>query len=188
MFEFTMNPFFWAVISLFGLLGASTSVNTKYGRKHRWFGLISSALFSIGRWVMVLPFIPQARFHTSPLFITLGIGSGIFALILIFPVLKTQPLSMPNSRVNLSTNGLYSFVRHPFYLGEIMLSFSLSFLFQSLIGLAFIPIWWSGLTLHALNEEEFLENEYGPLYLEYKSRVRGRIIPLPPFEEIPFYT
>lgn len=183
MFQFALNPFFWAVISLFGLLGASTSVNTKYGRQFGWFGLLSSALFSIGRWVMVLPFVNQSRFTVTPIIFISGIAFGLFALIFIFPAIKTQPLSKPYVNTKLSTSGIYKIVRHPFYTGEILISFSLSLMFGSYVGLFFIPIWWSGLSLHAINEEEFLENEFGPLYLEYKSRVRGRIIPLPPFDK-----
>ena len=181
MFQFALNPFFWAVISLFGLLGASTSVNTKYGRQFRWSGLLFSSLFSFGRWVMVLPFVNQSRFTVTPIILISGIIFGLFALVFFIPVLKTQPLSKPFVKTKLSTSGVYKIVRHPFYSGEILISLSLSLIFGSYVGLAFIPIWWSGLTLHAINEEEFLENEFGPLYLEYKSRVKGRIIPLPPF-------
>ncbi len=107
-----------------------------------------------------------------------------------FPRVKTQPLSKPYKNIKLSTSGVFSITRHPFYLAEILISFSLSLIFGSYVGLAFIPIWWSGLTLHSLNEEEFLEKEFGPLYLEYKSKVRGRIFPIPPFgksKSIPKY-
>ena len=61
MLEFYQNPFFWAGISLLGLLGANATVNTQFGKKFPIFGQLSGFLFTIGRIIMVLPFIPQPR-------------------------------------------------------------------------------------------------------------------------------
>ena len=90
--------------------------------------------------------------------------------------------------MKLYTRGLYSFVRNPFYLGEILLSLGMAILFRSVIGLLLVPVWWAGLVLHILIEEENMELALGPRYLEYKARVKGRIIPLPPFAPEPFIT
>jgi NTE family protein len=180
-----LNPFFWAVIGLFGLFGATTAVNTSYGKKHPAFAKISAFLFFIGRLIVVMPFIPQPRFQHTISTLILGFGFGVASLIFILPVLKTQPLTAPSTRMKLQTSGLYSIVRHPFYLGEILFSLSISILFKSWIGLALIPIWWAGLILHITNEEESIQKVLGPYYMEYKARVKGRIIPLFPLLKEP---
>lgn len=185
MYEDLQSPFFWAVISLIGLLGASTVVNTRFGKKYSIFGVISGLLFTLGRIIMVLPLIVQPRFSQSLLLFYTGIVLGILSLIFIIPSFKSQALIFPSKSPKLNTNGLYSIVRHPYYLGEILFSLALSLIFRSIIGLAFTPIWWVALQLHILHEEESLEREFGPFYLEYKKRVKGRIIPIQPIVNSP---
>jgi NTE family protein len=190
MFDFVQNPFFWAGISLLGLLGANTAVNTRFGKRFRLFAQISGFLFSIGRIVLVLPFIPQNRLIQNNYLIGLGIIVGILSLIFIIPSVNSQPLITSIKKNDFKTNGLYRIVRHPFFLGEILFSFSLALIFHSIIGLALTPIWWVALQLHIIHEEENLEKEFGPFYLEYKKRVKGRIIPIPPINfhsSIPSY-
>jgi NTE family protein len=181
MFDFIQNPYFWAGVSLLGLLGANTSVNTRFGKKYRLLGLISRMLFNIGRIIMVLPFVSQPRINESNLLIITGILVGIVSAIFIIPRWINPFINDPIENLGFKTNGLYSIVRHPFYLGEILFSLALAIYFHSIIGIAFTPIWWAGLQLHIINEEESLEKEFGPFYLEYKKRVKRRIIPFPPF-------
>lgn len=182
MREISLNPFFWAIISLFGILCATAAVNTKYGKKYHWFGIISVSLFTIGRLVLVLPIIPQPRFQASIWVYIAAIAFGIAAIIFLIPGIKFQPLILSQQQFKLRTNGLYRIVRHPAYLGEILLSISISIFFRSIIGVALVPIWWAAFILHIIHEEERLELEIGPFFLEYKSHVRGRIIPVPPFD------
>ncbi len=186
----SQNPFFWALISLFGILGATAAVNTKYGRRFRWFGATFAFLFTIGRFILVLPFIPQPRFHPSAWINITGILAGLVSLTFILPNFKNQPLIFSQQNAKLRTSGLNGIVRHPFYLGELLFTTAISLLFHSIIGLALIPIWWAAFILHIVHEEERLELELGPVYLEYKMHVKGRIIPIPPFElspAIPLY-
>jgi NTE family protein len=185
MLEFYMDPFFWAGISLFGLLGANTAVMTRFGRRYRIFGQLSGFLFSIGRIIMVLPVISQPRLNQIDFFPISGIIIGIISLVFIIPSMISQPLIAPKNKNEFKTQGLYSFVRHPFYLGEILFSIAFALFFRSILGLAFTPIWWLALQLHIINEEENLEKEFGSFYLEYKKQVKGRIIPIPPFSRKP---
>ena len=48
---------------------------------------------------------------------------------------------------------------------------------RSVIGVGLLPLWWIGLLFLIAIEEESLERELGQVYLEYKQRVRGRIVP-----------
>ena len=189
MFEYIQTPFFWAGISLLGLLGANAAVNTSFGKEYRLFGQISGLLFTLGRIIMVLPFISQPRLPQLDLYKYLGIIVGIISFVFIFPGIITQPLIKPTNNFKFKTEGLFSFVRHPHYLGELLFSFAFAIFFRSTIGILITPIWWVALQLHIINEEENLEKEFGPFYLEYKKKVKGRIIPIPPFEKssIPIY-
>jgi protein-S-isoprenylcysteine O-methyltransferase Ste14 len=76
---------------------------------------------------------------------------------------------------HLLTKGLYSFSRHPFYLGFIFILLSSCLLTPNFINiLAFIIAW----TIHhfiMIKEEEFLESVYGEEYRLYKKRV-GRYL------------
>jgi len=182
MKEISLNPFFWAIISLFGILCATAAVNTKYGKKYRWFGIISVSLFTIGRFVLVLPVIPQPRFHEGIWVYISALIFAITAIIFLIPGIKFQPLILSQQQFQLKTDGLYRIVRHPAYLGEILLSLAISIYFRSIIGIAFVPIWWAAFILHIIHEEERLELEIGPFFLEYKSHVKGRIIPIPPID------
>ena len=40
-----------------------------------------------------------------------------------------------------------------------------------------VPVWWAGFLLIVLMEEESLGRTLGQPYLDYKQRVKGRIIP-----------
>jgi protein-S-isoprenylcysteine O-methyltransferase Ste14 len=50
-------------------------------------------------------------------------------------------------------------------------------MFRSIIGVALIPLWWAGFLFVILVEEKSLERTLGQPYLDYKGRVKGRIIP-----------
>jgi Gpi18-like mannosyltransferase len=59
------NPFFWALISIFGLLGASTVVSNARASSSRALAALSGLFFTIGRLMLVLPVCPHN--HGLPL-------------------------------------------------------------------------------------------------------------------------
>ena len=79
--------------------------------------------------------------------------------------------------MTLKTNGIYGVVRNPIYLADILFSLGFAIMFRSAVGIALIPIWWAAFLLIVLVEEASLERVLGQLYLDYKQRVKGRIIP-----------
>jgi protein-S-isoprenylcysteine O-methyltransferase Ste14 len=45
------------------------------------------------------------------------------------------------------------------------------------LGVLLTPLWWIGLLIHTLIEEESLERELGQKFYEYKKQSKGRIFP-----------
>jgi protein-S-isoprenylcysteine O-methyltransferase Ste14 len=50
-------------------------------------------------------------------------------------------------------------------------------MFRSITGVLLVPFWWISLLFLVMIEEESLKRELGQPYLDYKNKVRGRIIP-----------
>lgn len=174
---FLENPFFWAFVSMSALVGASLVASGSNLGRYPLFGVIVVAAFDLGRLILVLPFLPQPRFEGSGWHWLAG--GVIFALGLIFciPSLAIKPFSGPDEKVELKTTGFYGIARNPIYLGEVLWCLGWSIMFRSVTGIALVPFWWAGLLCHVMIEEKSLERELGRPYLEYKERVRGRIIP-----------
>jgi protein-S-isoprenylcysteine O-methyltransferase Ste14 len=171
------NPFFWALVSMFGLVGANAVVSGQKLGKHPLYGWVVVIIFGLGRFLLVLPFYEQPRFEMGGLH--QYIGSMIFVVGIIFciPAFTIKPVTSPDKTITLQTKGFYKISRNPIYLGEILWCLGWSMMFRSIIGISLVPLWWAGLLIHTIIEEESLERELGQSYLDYKKHVRGRIIP-----------
>jgi protein-S-isoprenylcysteine O-methyltransferase Ste14 len=171
------DPFFWALVSMFGLTGAEALVGSARLAKFRSLGFATVGMFTIGRVVLVLPAVSQPRFGASNW--SSGVGGVIFLAGMIFalPVFTIRPITGPEAGVSLRTGGFYRVVRNPLYLSDVLWCFGWALMFHSEIGIALVPVWWAGLWLLTIVEEEGLERKLGKPYLEYKGQVRGRIIP-----------
>lgn len=174
---FYRDPFFWAMIGMFSLIGGGVIVSSKKLGNSFVCGAVIVTIFVLARGILVLPFCPQPRFeaHVWHLFV----GGAIFVTGLIFsiPALSIKPLTRPHEQMQLATTGFYAIVRNPIYLGEVLWFCGWAIMFRSVIGLALVPLWWVALLLHTFVEEDALERALGEKYLDYKKKVRGRIIP-----------
>ena len=175
--RFFKDPYFWALVSMFGLGGAEALVGSARLARFRSLGFVTVGLFTVGRAVLVLPAVAQPRLAAGE---WSWIGGGvIFAVGLVFalPVFAIRPITGPAAGVSLKTGGLYGIVRNPLYLSDVLWCLGLAVMFRSEIGIALVPVWWAALWLLTMIEEESLERTLGQPYIEYKQRVRGRIIP-----------
>ena len=171
------DPFFWAFIGMFGLLAGTALVSgTKLGRSVP-LGFAAVMVYDVARIILVLPFCLQPRFE-------IGVWSWIIggiilavALILAIPALSIKWWVAPEENLVLRTGGIYSVVRNPIYLADVLFSLGFAIVFRSIIGIALVPAWWAGFLLIVLTEEESLERTSGQPYLNYKQRVKGHIIP-----------
>ena len=103
-------------------------------------------------------------------------GGAAGAAILI-PALRVHWTTGPDDSESLRTTGIYGFVRHPGYLGNVLLGLGWALIFRSTIGVALTAVWWLAFVLHAMIEEASLERTHGTAYLNYRARVRGRLLP-----------
>jgi len=171
------DPFFWAFIGMFGLLGGAAVVSGTSLRKYALLGFAIVMICDLARVILVLPLCPQPRFEMGH---WNWIAGGIIlaaALVFAFPAFSIKWWAAPDENMVLRTTGIYGIVRNPIYLADILFSLGLAIVFRSIMGIALIPLWWAGFLFLVLIEEESLERALGQSYLDYKRRVRGRIIP-----------
>lgn len=114
-----------------------------------WMNMIGSLLFVFGLFVMIV-----AVFY---------LGSNL------------TPFVRPKERGQLVVSGIYSIVRHPMYLGGILLTWGWSIYWNSWLAMIFSFILIFILDRKASEEEKWLTKKY-PEYLSYKARVK-KIIP-----------
>jgi protein-S-isoprenylcysteine O-methyltransferase Ste14 len=178
MNQFLNNPFFWAFVSMSTLVGACSVVGSRKVGSHPALGWIIVTILAVGRVVLVLPFVEQPRFSLNGF--NSAIGIPIFVIGLCFalgPCFLIRPLNIPEENMVFITKSFYKYTRNPIYLGEILWCLGWSIIHGSIIGVALVPVWWSGFLFLILIEEESLERAIGTTYVDYKKKVRGRIIP-----------
>ncbi len=174
---FFNDPFFWAFISMFGLVGCGAVVSGPKLGKYPLFGATVVIIFDLGRVLLVLPFCEQQRFELYGLHMFVGGVIFIIGIIFCSPALYIKPVTAPDRTITLKTKGLYGIVRNPIYTGELLWCLGLAVYFQSVVGVVLLPIWWLSFLFHIAKEEESLERELGSAFLNYKKMVKGRIIP-----------
>lgn len=76
----------------------------------------------------------------------------------------------------LVSNGLYGFVRHPMYIGNVIMMIGIPLALGSYWGLLFVIPGGVMLTFRILDEEKLLTQELTG-YREYRQRVRYRLVP-----------
>jgi len=172
------NPFLWALISMFALVGACSVVGSRKIGSHPALGWIIVSIISLGRVILVLPFVEQPRFFLYGF--NAIIGTPIFVIGVFFglaPCFLIKPLNIAEKDMEFVTTSFYKYTRNPIYLGEILWCLGWSIIHGSVIGVVLVPIWWAGFLFLTMIEEESLEHALGSNYLNYKKKMKGRIIP-----------
>jgi protein-S-isoprenylcysteine O-methyltransferase Ste14 len=146
-------------------------------KKYPFLNIFFVAIFAVGRFILVLPSLPQPRFFIYNINWIVGGSVFIIGLIFLIPLLQISPFPSTKDRIILNTRGFYGITRNPIYLGEILWTLGWSIMFGSIIGVILVPLWWGGLLLNIMLEEEELERNIGQYYIDYKQQVEGRIIP-----------
>ena len=138
---FYKNLFFWALISMLGMVGATSLFNRHKLHHNLIFVSFVLTFVTIGRVILVLPFCTQPRFEIAGLHWI--IGGSIFVIALAIGALTLFVVKWwapPKEGMKLRTTGIYSIVRHPIYLCEVLWFLGLAIMFRSIYGLALAPI------------------------------------------------
>jgi protein-S-isoprenylcysteine O-methyltransferase Ste14 len=77
-----------------------------------------------------------------------------------------------NKEHTLQTKGIFSFSRHPFYMGFLMIMLSSVILIPHIINIFCFIVAWIFHHMIMIREEQFLLAKYGPEYQTYLKRVR----------------
>jgi protein-S-isoprenylcysteine O-methyltransferase Ste14 len=106
--------------------------------------------------------------------LVLGLGIVIDGRLTLGKYFSTEVRFLPGQK--LVTTGLYRYIRHPLYLGQILLYTSIPLILSSLygfvIGLILIPLF-----LHRIGvEETAMKNMFGENYVAYSKQTK-KLIP-----------
>jgi protein-S-isoprenylcysteine O-methyltransferase Ste14 len=171
------DPWFWAFLAVVGwglctgLVGSRT-----WGRSLR-LGVPLVLLAEVPRAVLPLPFVTQPRLGTGHIALV-AVGAAIMAVSMFFatPVIRIAAFTAPAQREPLRTGGLYSVVRHPLMVCDVLWPLGLSLIFGSVIGVALTPVWLLVAWILTQAEEDALIREYGAAYRDFQERV-PRLVP-----------
>ncbi|WP_406814540.1 methyltransferase family protein [Mycobacterium sp. M23085] len=102
-------------------------------------------------------------------------GLGIAMLVIVQNSYAAATVTVESGQTVVS-EGLYGFVRHPMYVGNVIMMIGIPLALGSYWGLLFVVLGVVALTLRILDEEKLLNREL-PGYREYGQRVRYRLVP-----------
>ncbi len=161
---------------------APGSGNQKGWDKYLLIGILLMAIV----WLVIMPLDVQ-RFRWSPAFpVWLEVLGGVAllpALYLIFrstvenTFLSTRVRIQAERKQRVISTGVYGFVRHPLYLGCVLMMFGGALLLASMAGLIVSLLALPILVGRIIGEEIMLVDELEG-YAEYKKKVNYRLIPL----------
>jgi protein-S-isoprenylcysteine O-methyltransferase Ste14 len=136
-------------------------------------------------WLILMP-LDARRFGWSPAFpIWLKIIGGILLLPALFFIyratadntfLSTVARIQEERKQRVITSGTYSFVRHPLYLGCILMLIGMPLLVGSLAGVFISLLGLLTLVIRIMGEEKMMMDELEG-YRDYQKKVRYRLIP-----------
>ena len=177
------DVWFWAFLGAIGWGLGIGLVGTRTLGRHLGFGIVMFVLAEIPRALLTLPFVDQPRILPRTLW-QIILGGLILAGSLVFaaPVFRIVPLTAPDKSEPLRTDGLYSIVRHPLMVCDILWPLGLSLIFGSVIGVLLTPLWFLMIWVLTNVEEESLTREYGDAYCDFQSRVPRFLPRLPGFD------
>ncbi len=137
-------------------------------------------------WLIVMP-LDASRFHWSPAFpLWLKILGGLLLIPSIYLIerttmentyLSTLVRIQDDRKQHVISTGVYGFVRHPLYLGCLMMMVGAPLLLGSIYSLVITLIGLVMIMARIIGEEKMLAEELEG-YDEYREKVHYRLIPL----------
>lgn len=188
-------PLFFIVFILTTFFGTSFIVSKKIGKNPNVLPKDDSAYGLIGRYfklTLFLLFVYTILLFTFPQYISnsfkinlprdisfkyIGIAlliiSLIWVLIAQFQMKNSWRIGIDEKlKTELITSGLFKYSRNPIFLGMLLSLIGLFFTLPTLISLIFFIISTILIQTQIRLEENFLLNQHGKDYLQYKAKVR----------------
>ncbi len=141
--------------------------------------LLLMLLFALGMWLLApltAPLSAQLALYTTVLALCLAVTGIAVALagVLAFRRAKTTvDPRLPQQSSSLVLVGIYRYSRNPMYLGFLLLLAAFACYLQSLLALAFLPLFVLYLNQFQIKpEERFLQQKFGKDYQVYLHNVR----------------
>ncbi|MBN2455553.1 MAG: isoprenylcysteine carboxylmethyltransferase family protein [Sedimentisphaerales bacterium] len=124
------------------------------------------------------PLVPQPRFEPSYVIFIIGTILALLSVLIWIQAFKQIGI-IPGIRQKskVITSGIYGIVRHPLYLGSILMLLGLALAFRAVYALLYAPVIIILFTVTIFIEEKSLTEEYREEYLAYKRKVKWRLIP-----------
>jgi protein-S-isoprenylcysteine O-methyltransferase Ste14 len=155
------------------------------GQKGRDLGVVVALVVGFGAWIVLMP-LDARRFRWTPAVHT-GVKACGGALLLasaflLFRAFHDNTFLSPLVRIQAErkqrvvSTGVYGFVRHPMYLGAILMFFGAPLLLGSAAGLGLAAVMTLVLAFRVIGEERVLADDLEG-YAEYRRRVRYRLLP-----------
>lgn len=156
------------------------------GNQKRWDVYILYVIFILSIiWILIMP-LDAKRFEWSPTFpLWLKSLGGLFLILSIFFIfMTTRENTYLSARVRIQSDrkqqvistGVYGIVRHPLYLGYLLLMIGGPFLLGSISGLVLGLLGIMAIMIRIFGEEKMLLDELEG-YNAYREKVKYRLIP-----------
>ncbi len=182
MIDFNVIYLYWKDPALL----AERSSSPSSGNQKAWDKILIVFIFAIAvLWLVILP-LDAGRFHWSPAFpLWLKMVGGLMLIPALYLIeratidntfLSTRVRIQSERKQHVITTGSYGFVRHPLYLGCMLMMFGAALLVGSVYGLILGLIGTFLVGGRIIGEERMLADELEG-YDEYRKQVRYRLIP-----------
>ena len=131
-------------------------------------------------WYLIVTVIGQDLFVSLFLGIILPISNMIVLMGILLVIFGWRRVF--RSKGKLVTTGIYQYVRHPQYLGFLLITLGINVLWITVSTLILYPFLVIVYYRLAQREEKEMEDQFGEAYINYKHRVPMFIPRLKPFE------
>jgi protein-S-isoprenylcysteine O-methyltransferase Ste14 len=156
------------------------------GNQKRWDVFILYTIFVISIiWILIMP-LDAKRFGWSPIFpLSVKIIGGVLLILSLFLIfsstaantyLSTRVRIQSDRKQQVISTVVYGFVRHPLYLGYLLLVIGGPLLLGSIAGLPLGLLGIITIMLRIFGEEKMLVHDLEG-YEEYRKKVKYRLIP-----------
>jgi len=171
------NPYFWAMISMGALFLRAASTNLFKHKTRLIIDSLSVLIFLTSQLMLVIPSTQGASLGLGPWRLIPGLallGISIAQMItawLYFVALFGSKHQTIYTRMLQQTGGIFSMVRYPFLLAELIFTLGIILIFDSLTALLLQPIWWTAFWLLINAEANQLKKDLGGYYTNYRNRM-----------------